>query len=160
MIWARIQPDIIRNKKFKRASWEARLFYLESIFYCNLNETDGLLTFMDVSMLLFVLGDQRRDYRPIIDELVAANMWDVDSNTQEGEDQQRWWVHDYSDYQPVSAERAREVASLRDAQNKATQPQRWHFPERRAPQPMLRPGSAPKLSAVDRDILKDSRRFA
>lgn len=147
--WARMEPTIIRNGKYKKMQPILRCLYSEAIFYCNLNETNGYLGYGDLIAIQALLVGYA-DIRGLASALVDKHLWEVVTD----EEEPRWHIHDYDQFQPV-----------RDEQG------RWHYPTQ---QPPIRESTAPRPNApnvdsrgldprydpVDFDRLRQARRFA
>jgi hypothetical protein len=142
MVWVRIEPTILGNRKFKAAklSGAARLLWHDALSYCALNQTNGCIATDDLVMLraMRMQIGCAEELEPLVDELVQKRFWDavVDG------DENGWQVHDYSDYQAVH-----------DAAG-------WHFPEQHLQGASTRnSGRAHAGNPVDIDYLREAKRF-
>ena len=122
MVWVKIDDKLRRSKKWRRASSEAKVAYVEALCLANDEQTDGRITSEALAVLA---ASNHLDMQHLACELVDLRLWELyepsDDDPDDGEG--GYWIHDYAEYQPTRDKlaRQRELKRQRQARWRAGQ---------------------------------------
>lgn len=122
MVWVKIDDKLRANKKWRRASSDAKVLWLEGLCFANDNLTDGRLTSEALALMAVTTG---LDTGRIACELADLQLWEpymaIEGEPDDGDG--GYWIHDYAQYQPTRDKlaRQRELKRQRQARWRAGQ---------------------------------------